>query len=243
MSLQEHLARYNIRPFPTRHAYETWAEQQLGRRWRQRIDETFAPLVTGGATVHQVKKVYDTASHARIAAVNLSGIYGFTHNIGTLFEHLISGQKRVLDVGCNIGHLTTWYARADPTRQVTGVDFSPSAVFGARMKAKSLAIANVEFVNADIQSGELAGEYDAVVDSYCLKYLSDIQSVLKTLSSLLKPGGLLVTTHVMLGTKSSTDLSGLLQAANFIQGQIRSAETSYLDRTFTIEALLIRKAS
>jgi 2-polyprenyl-3-methyl-5-hydroxy-6-metoxy-1,4-benzoquinol methylase len=45
---------------------------------------------------------------------------------------------RVLDVGCNIGYLSTWYARVHPAIQVTGVDISSASICVRRCKVAPL---------------------------------------------------------------------------------------------------------
>jgi 2-polyprenyl-3-methyl-5-hydroxy-6-metoxy-1,4-benzoquinol methylase len=96
----------------------------LGHRWRQRLDAAYAGIHGPHRSRQDVRKTFDCSAHTKIAQVNLSGLFAQEYGLGDMIGRLIEGRKRVLDLGCNIGHLTTWYARIDPERHVTGVDFS-----------------------------------------------------------------------------------------------------------------------
>jgi 2-polyprenyl-3-methyl-5-hydroxy-6-metoxy-1,4-benzoquinol methylase len=193
MNLQAHLYDYDIHCFPDRHGFERWAKEQLGHRWRQRLDEAHADLRARNPSREAVRKTFDSTAHTSISRVNLSRLYAAELGVGDAITKLITGRKRVLDLGCNIGHLTTWYARIDPARHVTGIDFSLACVVAARQKALKMGLTNVEFEVKDIEACELSGTYDAIVETLCLKYVKDIEKVLRHLASLLEPQGILVT--------------------------------------------------
>jgi len=240
-SLQEHLAGYNIHFFGDRQTYERWAEQQLGHRWRQRLGSAYAGIHARSLSREDVRKTFDCSSHTKIAQVNLSALYATQFAFGEAIDRLITGRMRVLDLGCNIGHLTTWYARTDPDRHVTGVDFSLSCIHAARSKAKKLCLTNVEFQVADVEACELSGTYDAIVESHCLKYVKDIRRVLSHLASLLEPHGILVTSHATLGMKNRYDLNCLLRSAGLVEQHIQSADVCYLGQQFGCSILVARK--
>jgi 2-polyprenyl-3-methyl-5-hydroxy-6-metoxy-1,4-benzoquinol methylase len=239
--LQEHLADYDIHCFGDRPTYERWAEQQLGHRWRQRLAATYGRLHAKSPSREAVRKIFDSTAHTNITCVNLSGMFATVLNVGEAITRLIAGRKRVLDLGCNIGHLTTWYARTDPDRRVTGVDFSSPCIHAARANARKRALTNVEFQAADVEACKLPGTYDAIVDSQCLTYVKDIRRVLCHLSTLLEPQGLLVTTHVTLGTNHEFDLDSLLRSAGLARRHIQSATFSYLGRQLGCSILVARK--
>ncbi len=240
-NLQEHLANYHIHCFRDRHAYERWAEEQLGHRWRQRLGNAYAGIHARNPSHEDVRKTFDSSAHTKIAQVNLSGLYATEFAFGEAIEKLITGHKKILDLGCNIGHLTTWYARADRDRHVTGVDFSLPCVHAARSKAKKLCLPNVEFQVADVEACRLSGTYDAIVESHCLKYVKDIRRVLLHLASLLEPHGILVTTYATLGTSNGYDLNFLLRSAGLVCQHIQSANVFYLGQQFGCSILVARK--
>jgi 2-polyprenyl-3-methyl-5-hydroxy-6-metoxy-1,4-benzoquinol methylase len=226
-NLQAHLAGYHIHPFRDQHTYERWAEQQLGQRWKQRLQDAYAGIHAKSPSHEGIRKTFDSSSHIKLAQVNLSCLYAQEFAFGDMIGRLIEGRKRVLDLGCNIGHLTTWYARIDPDRHVTGVDFSRPCILSARRMARKMRFTNVDFDVNDIEACDLTGRYDAIVETMCLKYIKDIGAVLRHLSSLLEPHGILVTTT--LGKIPANDLNALLQSSGL----------SYFGRPFGPVAFLV----
>jgi hypothetical protein len=92
-----------------------------------------------------------------------------------------------------------------------------------------MGLTNVEFEVKDVEACKLSGTYDAIVETLCLKYVKDIGAVLRHLSSLLEPQGILVTST--LRTIHPNDLNPLL----------RSAGLSYLGQPFGHVLLVARK--
>jgi 2-polyprenyl-3-methyl-5-hydroxy-6-metoxy-1,4-benzoquinol methylase len=240
--LQEHLAEHDIPCFGERHNFERWAKEKLGHRWREKLHASYGRLNDKRLSREDVRKVFDSC-HTNITRVNLSGMFATVLNVGDAITRLITGRKRVLDLGCNIGHLTTWYARAEPARHVTGVDFSPSCIQVARSQARRLCLTNVEFQTADVEACKLPGTYDAIVDSQCLIYVKRIEKVLRHLASLLGSNGLLVTTNVTLGTRDLFDPNSRLRATGLIVQHIQTANFSYLGRQLGCSILVAGKQS
>ena len=92
-------------------------------------------------------------------------------------EHLPPAPARVLDVGCGQGELTTALAVAG--YDVLGID--PLAPEGERFRRIRLE---------DLQPAD--GPYDAVVASYSLHHIRDLDHGLDLVLELLEPRGVLV---------------------------------------------------
>jgi SAM-dependent methyltransferase len=80
------------------------------------------------------------------------------------------GPDRILDVGCGEGLLARGI-RHLPFRSYVGIDFSPAAIAAAR--ATLAQDSRLTFLIADAESYRPEAEFDAVVFSECLNYLSD----------------------------------------------------------------------
>jgi SAM-dependent methyltransferase len=91
-------------------------------------------------------------------------------------EHLPAPPARVLDVGCGQGELTTALAAAG--YDVLGID--PVAPHGDRFRRLKLE---------DLDDAE---RFDAVVASYALHHLRDLEASLDKVAGLLSPGGTLL---------------------------------------------------
>ena len=92
-------------------------------------------------------------------------------------EHLPPAPARVLDVGCGQGELTT--ALDVSGYDVLGID--PRAPEGERFRRIRLE---------DLEPAD--GPYDAVVASYSLHHIRDLDHALDLVVELLEPGGALV---------------------------------------------------
>jgi ubiquinone/menaquinone biosynthesis C-methylase UbiE len=100
---------------------------------------------------------------------------------------------RVLDVGCGVGDVSL-LARSfvGPSGSVLGVDRSADSLVLARRRAQQAGFANVEFVEASLDSLSAQGPFDALVGRLILLYLPDPAAALQRLLGLVRPGGLVV---------------------------------------------------
>jgi ubiquinone/menaquinone biosynthesis C-methylase UbiE len=102
----------------------------------------------------------------------------------------------VLDVGCGTG------ASALPAAQavgrdgfVLGVDLSARLLDRARTKAMMCGVTNVEFQLADMTGlGYPDGRFDAVVSVFSIFFVPDMESLVRELWRMVRPGGKLAVT-------------------------------------------------
>ena len=106
--------------------------------------------------------------------------------------------RRILDLGCGLGHNILPVAKAFPQAQVTAVDVAaPMLRYGAA-RAASLGVGNVEFVQAD--AADLAGFEDGSFDwiqSIMFLHETSLKALRRIMAEsrrLIAPGGLV--THV-----------------------------------------------
>jgi len=112
--------------------------------------------------------------------------------------------KRILDMGCSIGHNTQPWAQAYPDAHVTGLDVSAPCLRYAHARSQSQGVAvHYQQGNATHTSFE-DGSFDLVFSSMFLHELpkKDIKAVFAEAHRLLKPGGLLL--HYELPPNSAT---------------------------------------
>ncbi|MGY1618343.1 glycosyltransferase [Geodermatophilus sp. SYSU D00691] len=99
-----------------------------------------------------------------------------------------------IELGCAAGHFTTLLAPR--VTRLVAADISSVALDEA--KERCHAHPNVEYLQLDVGSDELPGQYDLVVCSEMLYFTADRKGfpvVAQRLASALRPGGHLVTAH------------------------------------------------
>jgi SAM-dependent methyltransferase len=100
---------------------------------------------------------------------------------------------RVLDLGCGAGDVT--FVAADlvgPDGSVVGVDRSAEALAQARLRAEHRGLAQVQFVEGDINDPAPGGPFDAIVERLVLWAVPDPAALLRRQATVLRPGGLVV---------------------------------------------------
>ncbi len=80
----------------------------------------------------------------------------------------MGSARRILDFGCGIGILTTFFARRHPESRFVGVDRSSASIDYASRRAAELRLDNVEFHRIDVDREAVSGSYDLVLATHAL---------------------------------------------------------------------------
>lgn len=111
---------------------------------------------------------------------------------------------RVLDLGCGVGDVSFLAASlVGPTGAVVGVDRSPDAIVRARERAAAADLYNVEFLQAELTTLELAEKFDAIIGRFVLLYLADPAATLRRLTRMVRPGGIVALQEMDMSTARS----------------------------------------
>ncbi|HZQ31384.1 MAG TPA: class I SAM-dependent methyltransferase [Mycobacterium sp.] len=108
----------------------------------------------------------------------------------------LTGQLRILEIGCGTGNLTVRVKRAHPSVEIFGVDPDPLALARAQRKAGSL---DIRFDRAYAQQLPYAdGEFDRVLSSMMLHHLDDDAkpAAAAEVFRVLRPGGALYVVDI-----------------------------------------------
>ena len=98
--------------------------------------------------------------------------------------------SRVLEAGCGVGAQTVTLAMNSPGASIVSVDISEQSVAQAQQKARAAGLTNVRFQQGDIYQLPFAPQsFDHVFVCFVLEHLYEPVSALRTLKSLLRPGG------------------------------------------------------
>ncbi len=87
-----------------------------------------------------------------------------------------------------------------PDGSVVGVDRSPEALARARARAGQRGLAQVRFVEGDLDDPAPGGPFDAIVERLVLWTVPDPAALLRRQAAVLRPGGLVVAIEMDLST-------------------------------------------
>src|SRR6266849_3723391 len=103
----------------------------------------------------------------------------------------IGPGQRVLDLGSGVGDVALIAARlVGPSGEVVGIERDPRSIALAAARMAEADLRNVSFTQSD--AAQIPGDkpFDAAVGRYILMFLPDPISVLRSLSHLVRPGGI-----------------------------------------------------
>jgi len=105
----------------------------------------------------------------------------------------VASGHRVLDIGSGVGDVALLTAGlVGNSGSVLGVDRDSQALGKARARAAAAGVTNVEFRATELSALRLTGSFDAIVGRFVLMFLPDPLATLRSLSALLRPGGVIV---------------------------------------------------
>ena len=132
---------------------------------------------------------------------------------------LLPGMK-VLDIGSGAGDVAFVAAEwVGSEGKVIGVDMIAEILETARARAQETVLENVQFFAGDVQTLDLADDFDALIGRLVLMYLADPVDALKQLVTRLCPGAIVAFQEVDFSIYSSTarsDTPMLNQLAEWI---------------------------
>src|SRR6185503_13381174 len=165
-SLHSHLTWWGLKRFTTDADYFAWQQTQFSPADLVELN-TLIERKRGGERSAEIA-FYDLTARLQIFPVLYSQRYEYYHQVGSHVAACIGDADRILDFGCGIGALTTFYAAQYSGKQFVGIDRSPVSIARAREKARELGLSNLRFECVDIESGNFNGSYDLVVATHAL---------------------------------------------------------------------------
>lgn len=140
--------------------------------------------------------VYDRAVH--IYAMAQLGPYNDDIGASVVMwleeKHPHFKPKRILDMGCSVGHSTIPYANAFPEAKIYGIDVAAPMLRYAHARAESLGVP-IHFSQQNAENTNFkSGSFDLIVSHILLHETSEkaIQNIVKECHRLLKPKGMMV---------------------------------------------------
>jgi SAM-dependent methyltransferase len=108
-----------------------------------------------------------------------------------LLDQAISGDARILEIGCGTGQMSLYLARAD--RIVIGADLARAALLLGQSAARRLGLEGVQFVETDLRRpGLRAGAFDVIYASGVLHHTPNPRASFARIAELARPGAMIV---------------------------------------------------
>jgi len=102
----------------------------------------------------------------------------------------IGPGQRVLDLGSGVGDVAMLVARlVGPTGEVVGIEREGNSIGRAKARVAAAGLHNVSFRQTDVNQILSDEPFDAAVGRFILMFLPDPVSVLRSVSQLVRPGG------------------------------------------------------
>jgi protein-L-isoaspartate O-methyltransferase len=109
----------------------------------------------------------------------------------------IRSGSRVLDIGSGMGDVAMIAARLVGTSgEIVGIERNAGFIARARKRVATIGFRNVIFIQADANALAIDGTFDAVVGRLVLNHNPDPVAMLRSVTQLLIPGGILAFQEV-----------------------------------------------
>jgi len=109
----------------------------------------------------------------------------------------IGPGQRVLDIGSGVGDVAMLAAKlVGPSGEVVGVERDSRSIARARSRVSEAGLHNVTLTQSDANQVASDRPFDAAVGRFILQFLPDPVAVLRSLSHLVRPGGVLAFQEV-----------------------------------------------
>jgi len=150
---------------------------------------TSAASVTTSRSVADYALGYTDAEQARLIR---QATLNAPHTERLFREAGIGPGHRVLDLGSGMGDVSMLVAGlVGASGEVVGIERDATSIERAQARVAAAGLRNVSFLNADVNNIVTDRPFDAVVGRFILMFLPDPIFVLRSVSRLVRPGGVL----------------------------------------------------
>jgi len=165
--LTHHLESWGLRRFTDETSYYRWQQDVLTKDEIAELNQ-LAQARSGGDHQDADMSFYELAAQPKILPVLYSQRYDYFLEIGCATTDRIEPAQRVLDFGCGVGILTTFYALCFPHITFVGIDRSLNSITRARDEATKRRLSNVRFEHRHIPTDAISDSFDLIISTQTL---------------------------------------------------------------------------
>jgi len=165
-ALHDHLSRWGLRRFTSDRDYFAWQQQSFSRDDLTALHRAVETKRQGGSAADAA--FYDLTAKPSLIPALYSQRYDYYIEVGSRVSALLEPNQTILDVGCGIGVLTTFYAARHPTCRVIGIDRSSASIEQAGRHAKEMGVDNVRFECRDLDQEPPSERYPLMIATQTL---------------------------------------------------------------------------
>ncbi len=109
----------------------------------------------------------------------------------------VTAGQRVLDLGSGAGHVAMLTSRiVGPSGEVVGVERDAGSIARARVRIAESGLTNVTFTQSDVNNISRSDPFEAAVGRFILMFLPDPVRVVRSISQLVRPSGVIAFQEV-----------------------------------------------
>ncbi|PLX48419.1 MAG: hypothetical protein C0613_11040 [Desulfobulbaceae bacterium] len=127
-----------------------------------------------------------------------------------LVAQLSDTPRRILEIGCGTGNLTTLLAQRFPAAGIDAVDFADTMLVQARNKVGKEERIRFHCADAERFLRTSRAHYDLVASNATLQWFADLPATFGQVARLLRPGGMAVLS--LFGPASFQELAAAMRA-------------------------------
>ncbi len=217
--LRNHLKQIGIKSFRDNNKFIDWSIKYFKKN---RISTSltnslfyYLNKVDEGNEYFIKKKLYKVAaSNYKLLLFFHSIKFEHIYNSGRSIVSDIKNASSVLDLGCNSGYLTSYYAGNYNNIVFTGIDNCKNAIVYARYNYAKYK--NLKFINSFSQI--YREKFDYIIDSQCLSDISDkniLEIIIRKSFFHLHEKGFLLSVGTLQNEKETTKFLNLMTSSGF----------------------------
>lgn len=135
----------------------------------------------------ETTKCFNNDNNAKIYDNNSSLQHQWANHLISQYADIIKSSKRIIDIGCGSGKITSQLANLSPDICIYGIDMSSAMINYAKQKYYNEN--KINFFVEDVEKMSYSNEFDAVFSCCCLQWLPDQKNALAKICESLKSGG------------------------------------------------------